>query len=105
LGTVQAIERLQADLFFMSTTAVTGGKCLHRSEATVMVREAFMRCSARRVLLVDHAKFGRPAAHVLCDVADFDVVIVDNGIDPDDLADLRQRCDDVRVAIVRAGSP
>jgi DeoR/GlpR family transcriptional regulator of sugar metabolism len=103
LGTVQAIERLQADLFFMSTTAVTGGKCLHRSEPTVMVREAFMRCSARRVLLVDHAKFGRPAAHVLCDVAEFDTVIVDDGVDPDDLADLRERCDDVRVAAVRGG--
>lgn len=100
LGTVQAIERLHADIFFMSTTAVTDGRCLHRSEATVMVREAFMRCSTRRVLLVDHAKFGRPAAHVLCGVEEFDTVITDDGIDDDDLADLRQRCGDVQVAAV-----
>lgn len=98
LATVQAIARLQADIFFMSTTAVTGGRCLHRSEATIMVREAFMRHSARRVLLVDHAKFGRPAAHVLCSVSEFDTVITDEGIDSRDLAELRELCSDVQVA-------
>jgi len=98
LATVQAIARLQADIFFMSTTAVTAGQCLHRSEATIMVREAFMRHSARRVLLVDHAKLGRPAAHVLCSVSKFDTVITDEGIDPRDLAELRELCADVQVA-------
>jgi DeoR/GlpR family transcriptional regulator of sugar metabolism len=38
LQTVEAISRLQADLFFMSTTALTHGRCLHRSEATIGVR-------------------------------------------------------------------
>ena len=100
LGTVHAIERLRADLVFMSTTAVLNGSCLHRSEATIMVREAFLRHSSRRVLLVDHAKFGRPAAHVLCAISDFDVVVTDSGVDPADLAELRQNSPDVRVAHV-----
>lgn len=98
--TVNAIESLHADLFFMSTTAVNAGRCLHRSEATVIVRKAFMRNSARKVLLVDHAKFGRPAPHVLCGLEQFDTIITDDGIDPDDLADLRARCNDVQVAVV-----
>jgi DeoR/GlpR family transcriptional regulator of sugar metabolism len=98
LQTVDAIGRLHADLFFMSTTAVTGGKCLHRSEATVMVRRAFMANAGHSVLLVDHAKFGRPAPHFLCGVEEFDSVIVDEGIDPDDLETLRARCTDVQVA-------
>ena len=101
LQTVAAIDRLHADLFFMSTTAVTGGRCLHRSEATVQVREAYLRNSARSVLLVDHAKFGRPAPHVLCDVSRFDMVITDDGIDPQDLHDLRSQCADTRVAATR----
>ena len=84
----------------MSTTAVTDGKCLHRSEATVMVRRAFMANAGHRVLLVDHAKFGRPAPHFLCGVEQFDTVIVDEGIDPDDLDALRARCADVQVATV-----
>jgi DeoR/GlpR family transcriptional regulator of sugar metabolism len=100
LQTIEAIGSLHADIFFMSTTAVSEAKCLHRSEATVMVRKAFLRNCTRSVLLVDHAKFGRPAPHVLCGIEDFDTVITDDGIDPDDLSDLRARCADVQVATV-----
>jgi DeoR/GlpR family transcriptional regulator of sugar metabolism len=100
LATVAAIERLHADVLFMSTTAISNGKLLHRSEATIMVRQAFLRSSAHRVLLVDHAKFGRPAPHVLCGVDVFDTVVVDDGIDPDDLVDLRERTPEVLVAPV-----
>jgi DeoR/GlpR family transcriptional regulator of sugar metabolism len=101
LQTVSAIDRLHADIFFMSTTAVNEGKCLHRSEATVMVRQAFLRNATRTVLMVDHAKFGRPAPHMLCALEEFDTVITDDGIDAEDLADLQARCDDVQVAPVR----
>lgn len=104
LQTVEAIGRLHADVFFMSTTAVTDGKCLHRSEETVMVRRAFMDNAAHKVLLVDHAKFGRQAAHVLCRIDEFDVVVTDAGIDPRDLADLRAQCADVRVAEITAAT-
>ncbi len=96
--TIEAIAQLHADVVFMSTTAVSDGKCLHRSEETVMVRHALMGNAARRVLLVDHAKFGRPAPHLLCGVEEFDTVITDDGIDVEDLADLRERCTDVQVA-------
>ena len=98
--TVEAISALHADVLFMSTTAITDRKCLHRSEATVLVRQALMEHASRRVLLVDHAKFGRPAPHVLCEIDAFDVIITDNRIDAEDLAELRQHCDDVQVASV-----
>lgn len=98
--TVEAIGQLHADIFFMSTTAILGGRCLHRSEGTIMVRHAFMEQATRRVLLVDHAKFGRSASHFLCDIDAFDTVVVDDGIDSKDLADVRARCDDVRIATV-----
>lgn len=98
LQTVDAIATFHADVFFMSTTALTQGRCWHRSEATIAVRRAFLAASARRVLLVDHAKFGRPAPHLLCAVGDFDVVITDAGIDPEDLAVLRESGAEVVVA-------
>lgn len=98
LQTVEAIRQLRADVFFMSTTGLTAGRCYHRSEITVMVRRAFLEASARKVLLVDHAKLGRPAPHLLCAVQDFDTVVTDAGIDEEDLQDLRGRCEDVRVA-------
>jgi DeoR/GlpR family transcriptional regulator of sugar metabolism len=97
--TEESIRHMHADICFMSTTAITGGRCLYRSEASVLVRRAFMHNASRSVLLVDHAKFGRPAPHVLCAVELFDVVITDDGIDAEDLADLRSRCSDVRVGV------
>lgn len=98
LQTTEAIRQLHADVLFMSTTAVTGSACYHRSETTVMVKRAFMECAARRVLMVDHAKFGRPAPHLLCPIDTFDVVVTDAGIDAEDLDELRQRGVTVEVA-------
>ena len=98
LQTVDAIAQLHADVLFMSTTAVSGGGCFHRSESTVMVKRAFMAHATRTVLMVDHAKFGRPAPHLLCRVDEFDLVVTDDSIDPEDLAELRQHDVEVRVA-------
>lgn len=97
-ATVDAITELRADVVFLSTTAVNAGACYHRSELTVMVKRALLASSARSVLLVDHAKFGRPAPHLLCAVGDVDVVIVDAGIDPEDLEHLRTGAVAVEVA-------
>lgn len=98
LHTSEAIERLHADLLFMSTTAVYGGSCYHRSETTVQTKRAFMRCAAKTVLLVDHAKFGRPAPHLLGPVSAFDLVITDPAIDSEDLRLLRESDVEVQTA-------
>jgi DeoR/GlpR family transcriptional regulator of sugar metabolism len=102
LQTVEAIRQLRADLFFMSTTGITAGRCYHRSEITIMVKRAFMNAAARSVLLVDHAKFGRPGPHLLCGLEAYDAVITDDGVDPEDLAELRAHCAEVLVAHVDA---
>lgn len=96
-GTVRAIASLHADLFFLSTTAVHDGSCYHRSELTVEVKRAFLDRASRSVLLVDHAKFGRPAPHLLAPLTDFDLVVTDAGTDPDEVARLADRGVDVRV--------
>lgn len=97
IQTADALDTFTADIAFLSPTALTAGKILHRSEPTILVRRALMRNARRRVLLVDHAKFGRLAPHVLCDIAEFEVVVTDAGADAEDLALLRERCADVRV--------
>ena len=98
LQTAEAIRALRADILFTSTTAVNQRACYNHSEITVLVKRAFMACSARTVLLVDHAKFGRPSPHLLCPIDAFDVVITDDNVDPVELADLRQLDIDVLVA-------
>lgn len=89
LQTMDAIAQVHADLLFMSTTAVMGGSCYHRSEPTVMVKRAFMAHATRSILLIDHAKFGRPAPHLLSRLSAFDMVVTDSNIDPEDLDELR----------------
>jgi DeoR/GlpR family transcriptional regulator of sugar metabolism len=98
LQTIDAIRQLRADLLFMSTTGVMEGCCYHRSEATLMVRRAMIEHAARTVLMVDHAKFGRPAPHLLGRLDSFDLLVTDAEIDPGDLADARQHDIDVIVA-------
>lgn len=90
MQTIDAIDRLSADILFTSTTALSQGACYHRSEPTLMVHRAMMAHSARAVLMVDHAKFGRPAPLLLGRLDEFDLLITDSGVDQADLALARQ---------------
>jgi DeoR/GlpR family transcriptional regulator of sugar metabolism len=101
VGTADALSALSADILFASTTAISDRKCFHRSQETVVVKRALMRAAARRILLVDHAKFGQRAAHLLGPLTDFDLVVVDAGTDARQVADLR--AGGVQVAV--AGEP
>ncbi len=98
LQTIDAIERLHADVLFMSTTAVMSGCCYHRSEATLMVRRAMVEHTARTVLMIDHAKFGRPAPHLLGRLDSFDLLVTDAEIDADELAEVRQYDIELQIA-------
>ncbi len=94
----EAISRLRADVVFMSTTAVVDGDLFHKSDETILIRHAMMAAAARKILLVDHSKFRRRATHQLAALTDFDVVIVDAGIDDRELAAMRERGVHVEVA-------
>jgi len=93
-----AVSRLQADILFMSTTAIDRGQCCHKSEETVQFKHALIRSSAFKVLLVDHSKFGLRALHRLTPVTDFDLVIVDDGIAADDRTELESLGVNIEIA-------
>jgi DeoR/GlpR family transcriptional regulator of sugar metabolism len=57
-----------------------------------------MRSATRRVLLIDHRKIGRVALHRLAPLRDFDLVVVDAGIDHERLRQLREAGAEVVVA-------
>jgi hypothetical protein len=69
-------------LLFMSTTAVTAGRCYHQSQETVAVERALIEAAARRVLLLDHTKFSKQGLYALAPLTSFDVVLVDHGYPP-----------------------
>lgn len=81
---IGALHDVHCDVLFMSVPALSRGKCFHPSSTAAQLKRAFMDSAELRVLLIDHSKFVRRAIHRICDLTDFDVVVVDAGIDRDE---------------------
>jgi DeoR/GlpR family transcriptional regulator of sugar metabolism len=80
----RALGDMHYDVVFMSVPAVSRGGCFHPSSAAAELKRAFMAGAEIRVLLIDHTKFTRRAMHRICDLTDFDAVVVDAGIDDEE---------------------
>ena len=96
--TTQAISNLRADVFIMSTSAVTDDVAFHQTLETIDVKRAMFDSASTRILLVDHTKFEKRALHGLLPLSDFDVVIVDEATAPEHIHRLRDRGVNVLVA-------
>ncbi|MFI9822034.1 DeoR/GlpR family DNA-binding transcription regulator [Streptomyces sp. NPDC052013] len=94
--TAHSVESFRADVLFMSTTAVTGGRCYHMSPETVQVKRAMMSAAARRVLLIDHTKFANQGLYALAPLTSFDLVLVDDAAPAGEVRRLRDSGVDVR---------
>ncbi|MFD9906312.1 DeoR/GlpR family DNA-binding transcription regulator [Streptomyces sp. NPDC059063] len=103
LHTADSVAAFRADVLFMSTTAVTRGRCYHTSPETVQVKRAMMAAATRRVLLADHTKFTRDGLYALAPLTDFDVVVVDDGLARDEVRAMRER--GVEVQVVERADP
>jgi DeoR/GlpR family transcriptional regulator of sugar metabolism len=96
--TIDAAQKLRADVFVMSTSAITDDQCFHPTQETVMVKRAMFESSSRRILYVDHSKFERRALHALGRIDEFDVLVVDDQLP----ADLRRHLERLDVELVVA---
>ena len=76
--TEEALARMRADIAFISSPAVTGLQAFHMDEAVVRAKRAMMGAAQRCCLLVNHARFGRTALHVLAELSAFDAIITDD---------------------------
>src|SRR3954453_16591006 len=85
-----AVSALRADVLYMSSTAISGGVAYQPDQDMAIAKRAMIAAAARRVLLVDHTKFGRVALHRLAPLTDFDLVITDDGISEIGLRQLRE---------------
>jgi len=95
--TLAALRNIRADLFIMSTSAVTDGICFHQRHDTVLVKRAMFESAHTRIAYLDHTKFERRALHALGPLSDFDTVIVDSRTSEDHVRGLR--ADGVNVVI------
>ncbi|WP_415854801.1 DeoR/GlpR family DNA-binding transcription regulator [Sinomonas sp. G460-2] len=96
--TTDAIRKLRADVFVMSTAAIIDDVCFFQNQATVEVKRAMFESSATRILLADHTKFTKRALYALAPLAEFDAVIVDAKTSQEDIRRLSSRGVNVVVA-------
>lgn len=83
-----AIASLRANLLFMSTSAISGCIAYHQEQEIVKLKQAMMKSAARKILMVDHSKFGKVALHRLAPLEEFDLILVDSLIKPEFLNEL-----------------
>ncbi len=86
----QAIGALHANILFMSTPAISNNVIYHQSQELVKVKRAMMGSASKRILLIDHSKLGKVALHRQADLGEFDLVIVDAGVDEAQLNELHE---------------
>ena len=98
--TINEINRLRADVAFISMSAVIDGAVFHQSPEIVDIKRAMFNSAAKRVLLMDHTKFERRALHSFAHLSEFDVVIVDEKTPADHLERMRNR--NINVVVAKA---
>lgn len=88
LLTEAALAGLRADIAFISAPAVAGLQAFHMDDAVVRTKRAMIAAARKTCLLINHARFGRTALHVLADLTDFDTIITDAAPAPEERAAL-----------------
>jgi DeoR/GlpR family transcriptional regulator of sugar metabolism len=79
--TEETLSSLRADIAFLSSSAIQGTAAYHQDQEVVKTKRQMMRSASRNYLMVDHAKFGKPALHFLTGLNGFDAVITSARID------------------------
>ena len=95
--TYEAIFKLRADTFIMSTSAITDDTVFHQTLETVDTKRAMFEASATRILLVDHTKFEKRALHALAHLTEYDIVIVDAETPAEHI--IRMRAQGIKVVV------
>lgn len=76
--TIRMLANLRTDTFLMSAPAVSDDMTFHQSPEVADIKRAMFETAARRILLVDHTKFGKRALHAVLPLAGFDIVVLDD---------------------------
>lgn len=83
LQCVEQIRGIRADAVFLSTSAVSAGDAFHQEERIVELKREMLKVSTRKYLLVDSSKLARVALHRVVPLDAFDVIITDEGANPE----------------------
>jgi DeoR/GlpR family transcriptional regulator of sugar metabolism len=79
---LNCLGELHADLLFFSLAGIYGHTAFNINLAMAQVEQLMMRQAARRVMLMDAAKFGRKSLVGVCELDEVEALITDEAIDP-----------------------
>src|SRR5699024_6381083 len=94
----EAMSALYADVLFASSSAALGTSVHPHYEPIVKGQQPIIRASRACVLRIDHTKLGRGALHRVGPVSGFTHVVLDEGVDAEMLAPIRE----ARVKVITA---
>jgi len=77
----QTIASLRANVAILSASAILGTTAYVQDPTVTQIKRALMAAAERRILLVHSAKFGSGALHRLADLSEFELILVDTGLD------------------------
>lgn len=81
---VNTLAQLRCDVAFLGSDGLTLRHGLSTPDsAEASVKRAMVRASQRAVALVDSSKVGRELLHRFADLEDIDVLVTDDGMDPE----------------------
>lgn len=83
------LANLYADVLFTSSSAVQGTEVFHQDQRIVTAKQAMMRASRIRVLMLDSSKFNHGALHRIGNVNEFTHIIVDEELDDESVRKLQ----------------
>jgi DeoR family fructose operon transcriptional repressor len=98
-STLRALADLRVDVVFLGTNGISVGHGFSTpDEREAAVKRAMVRAGQRVVVLADSTKLGREHLVRFAAVEDVDVLVSDDGADPDLVAELEQRGVEVLLA-------
>lgn len=74
---IHALQSLQADICFISTTSVTSRGAADSYDATAELKSTMLSISETKILLADSSKFSKRALYIAGTLSDFDYIITD----------------------------
>jgi len=92
------LRTIHADVAILGTHAVTAGRLTETALDVAAMKQAMIAAARRVVVLADSSKFTAPSFCTICTMEAIDQIVTDDGIGPEDLADLRAL--GVEVAVV-----
>jgi len=96
----QSVQVLHADSFFTSTSAVSNCIAYHPDQQVVRVKRAMMANTSQHYMLLDHTKFGKAALYQFAELSEFERVIIDSGVNENQLARMQENNIQVEIATI-----